>query len=158
MVQRSLAALSAADQVQDHRHLVHAHAGGGFVEHEHLGVQRDQQRHFQLALVAVRQRGGQQRRPCRPGAPVSSTAWASSIQALRSSHTRHRSMPPQPATAGLTRLHRQAHVLAHGEVGEQLRQLEGPAQAAPRAQRCRQAGDVLAVQQHLALHWPAAGR
>ena len=47
--------LQRADQVQDHRHLVDAHAGGRLVEHVDLGVQRHQQRHLELALVAVRQ-------------------------------------------------------------------------------------------------------
>ena len=51
--------LQLADQVQHHRHLVDAHAGGRLVEHEDLRLQRHQQRHFQLALVAVRQAGHQ---------------------------------------------------------------------------------------------------
>jgi hypothetical protein len=43
-------------------------------------------------------------------------------------------MPPRPRP-GLARLDGQAHVLVHREVGEQLRELEGAAQAAVCAPR-----------------------
>ena len=48
--------LQSADQVEDHRHFIDAHAGGRFVEHVDLRVERHQQADLQLALVAVRQR------------------------------------------------------------------------------------------------------
>jgi hypothetical protein len=86
----------------------------------------------------------------------SSMASASSIQALRRARRATGRCPPGPCRAA--RLDRQAHVLQHRQVGEQLRELEGPAQAAPRAQRRRQRGDVLAVQPAPARHWPAAAR
>jgi hypothetical protein len=52
------------------------------------------------------------------------------------------------AAPRLTRLDGQAHVLVHGEVGEELRQLKRAAQAPMRAPRRRQAGDVFTAQQH----------
>ncbi len=64
----------------------------------------------------------------------------------------------EPAPRRLARLHRQAHVLLHAQVREQLRQLEGAAEAAVGARRCRQARDVLAVQQHLPGARAAAAR
>jgi hypothetical protein len=49
--------LQRADQVQDDGRLVVAHAGGRFVEHVDQRVQRHEQGHLELALVAVRQAG-----------------------------------------------------------------------------------------------------
>jgi hypothetical protein len=49
--------LHLADQVQHHGHFVHAHAGRGFVEHHHIRLQCEHDRHFQLALVAMGQGG-----------------------------------------------------------------------------------------------------
>src|SRR4051812_23952578 len=57
--------LDLLDQVQDRRHLVDAHPGGRLVEHEHLGLQRHQERNLELALVAVRQRLRRERAPVR---------------------------------------------------------------------------------------------
>ena len=53
-------ALQAMDQVEDHRHVGGAHAGGRLVEHEDARLERHQHRHLELPLVAVRQaaRGG----------------------------------------------------------------------------------------------------
>ena len=48
------------------------------------------------------------------------------------------------------RLHREAHVLNHRQVREQIGQLEGAADAAPRARGGAEARDVLAVEEHLA--------
>jgi hypothetical protein len=50
--------LEAADQVEDHRHVVDAHARGRLVEHVDARLERHQHRHLELALVAVRQAGG----------------------------------------------------------------------------------------------------
>jgi len=41
------------DQVEQHGHFVDAHAGGGLVEHEDVGLQRQQDGDLELALVAV---------------------------------------------------------------------------------------------------------
>ena len=50
------AGLQVVDQLEHRRHLVDAHAGGRLVEHEDLRLERDEQRHFELALVPVRER------------------------------------------------------------------------------------------------------
>ena len=47
--------LEAPDQVEDHRHVGDAHAGGRLVEHVDARLERHQHRHLELALVAVRQ-------------------------------------------------------------------------------------------------------
>ena len=61
------------------------------------------------------------------------------------------------ADAG-ARLHGEADVLQHGEIGEQVGELERPAEPAPRAQRRRQAGDVArrasSTSPALARNWP----
>src|SRR4051812_29244682 len=49
--------LDVTDEVEDHRHLVDAHAGRRLVEHKHLGLEREQDGDLELALVAVRERG-----------------------------------------------------------------------------------------------------
>jgi hypothetical protein len=48
-----LSGLEFGDQVEHHRRLVDAHAGGRLVEHVDLRLHRHQERNFQLALVAV---------------------------------------------------------------------------------------------------------
>src|SRR5258706_7298530 len=50
--------LDVADEVEDHRYLVDAHAGGRLIEHEHLRLERERDRDLELALVAVRERRG----------------------------------------------------------------------------------------------------
>jgi hypothetical protein len=46
--------LDGSDDGQHGRHLVDAHAGGRLVEHEDVGLERQQDRDLELALVAVR--------------------------------------------------------------------------------------------------------
>ena len=60
------------------------------------------------------------------------------------------------AAAG-ARLHGEAHVLVHGEVGEQVGELEGAADAELGAPRRAELGHLDAVEQHGAGAWPAAG-
>ena len=50
--------LDLLDQVEDDRHLVDAHAGRRLVEHEDRRFHREQDRHLELALVAMAERGG----------------------------------------------------------------------------------------------------
>ena len=80
--------LELRDQVEHHRHLVDAHAGGGLVEHEDLGLERHQQRDLELALVAVRQRGGRGASRLLPSATSSSMASARAIRSVRVIHGR----------------------------------------------------------------------
>src|ERR1700674_2506920 len=49
------ARLDLVDKIEDHRHLVNAHAGGWLVEHEDGRAQRQKNRNLELALIAVRQ-------------------------------------------------------------------------------------------------------
>ena len=139
-----LVGLEAADQVQDHRRFVHAHAGRGFVEHEHLRLQRHENAHLQLALIAMRQAGS---------------------QCITSIRQRHRFQhlvgllgevapvaPDAPQIQARTRLglHRQPHVFPHCEVGKQVGQLESAPQTGLRSCRCAQGRDVPAAQHHAA--------
>ena len=64
--------LQRADQVEDHRHVVAAHAGGRLVEHVDGRLERHQHRHLELALVAVRQAAGGVVGAGRPAAPARS--------------------------------------------------------------------------------------
>src|SRR3954466_13945403 len=48
--------LDVADEIEDDRHFVDAHAGGGLVEHEYFRLEREQDRDLELALVTVRKR------------------------------------------------------------------------------------------------------
>src|SRR3954464_5075907 len=50
--------LYLADEIEDHRYLVDAHACRRLIEHEYFRLEREQHRDLELALVAVRQRGG----------------------------------------------------------------------------------------------------
>jgi hypothetical protein len=51
--------LDVVNQIEHHRHFVHAHARSRLVEHEDVRFERQQDRYFELALVAVREGGGQ---------------------------------------------------------------------------------------------------
>src|SRR5437763_8728883 len=42
--------LDMADEIEDHRHFIHAHARGGLVEHEDLGLEGEQDRYLELSL------------------------------------------------------------------------------------------------------------
>ena len=59
-----LVLLQPRDQIEHDGDFVDAHAGGRFVEHEDIGLQRHHQRDFELALIAVRKRGGGAGRAC----------------------------------------------------------------------------------------------
>jgi hypothetical protein len=146
--QNGLAAilLEFADQVQDHRRLVMAHARRGLVEHIDLRLQRHEQRHLQLALVAVRQGRNRliaprpqrhllqdllrARQQCAVVAPDAPEVHAAPVRALARG------------------LHGQAHVLQHRQGREQIRELKGPPRPA-RARRRRQAREVAPLQRHL---------
>ena len=52
---RSPACLDGVNKIENDRDFLDAHAGGRLVEQKHLRPERDQDRDFQLALVAVRQ-------------------------------------------------------------------------------------------------------
>ena len=71
-----LSLFEARDEVEHHRNLVDAHAGGRLVEHEDVGLERHHHRHFELALIAVRQRGGALRRAAARGRRAASAASA----------------------------------------------------------------------------------
>ena len=80
--------LELRDQVEHDRHLVDAHAGGRLVEHEDLRLERDHQRDFELALVAMRAaRRPRLSRRC-ASATRSSTASARAISSVWRIHGR----------------------------------------------------------------------
>ena len=72
--------LQPRDQVEHDRNLVDAHAGGRLVEHVDLRLERHHHRDLELALVAVRQRGGLRVALARRGPTDRSTASARSIR------------------------------------------------------------------------------
>src|SRR6185295_7067170 len=132
------ARLDVADEIEDHRHFVDAHAGGRLVEHEHFGLEREQDRHLELALVAVRQRGSRDLR-------LAGERDALEIAARPLDQLDVRAPRRQQVLAGAgARLHREAHVLQHAQAREQVGELEGAADAAPGALRGGEARDVFA--------------
>ena len=52
-----LVGLEPRDEIEHHRNLVDAHAGRRLVEHENRRLERHHHRDFELALIAMRQRG-----------------------------------------------------------------------------------------------------
>ena len=122
-------ALMCSMSCEDHRHLVHAHAGGGLVEHEDVGLEREQDRHLELALVAVRQRGGDER--ALVGERHAMQAMLGLLDELDVPAPHRPGVAPEPRA----RLHREAHVLQHREAREEVGELEGAADAAVRALR-----------------------
>jgi len=130
------------DDVEDGRDLVDAHAGGRLVEHEDVGLERQQDRDLELALVAVRQGRGHGVGALRERHGGEMRARAVGQLAMR------RGAAEQVQRLAAPDLNRQAHVLQRGEIGKQVRELEGAAQAKARAARGGEAGDVLAVQLH----------
>src|SRR3989449_1629953 len=117
-------------------HVFVGHAGGGFVEQHHLRVERERRRDLERALAAVRQldrdRPGELRQADRveelEGAPVELAE-----DPLRA---------PEVERVTPRALEREPHVLEHGEVREDGRDLERPDEAEPRDGRGGRARDV----------------
>jgi hypothetical protein len=128
------------DEVEDHRHLVEAHARGRFVEHEDPRLQRQEDRDLELALVAVRQR---RRRKCRSRRELDPIQPAHRLLAQpRVARGDAEKIEPDLGDG----LHREAHVLENTEVGVEIRELERAAKTAAGALRRAEPGDVSAEQ------------
>src|SRR6185503_15176474 len=136
--------LDGADQVEDHRHFVDAHARGRLVEHEHFRLEREQDRHFELALVAVRQRRRGEVRLVGQRDALEEVARAAGQLDVRAPHGQQVLARPG------ARLHLYAYVLQHREARKEVGELEGAADAAPRALRRGEARHVFAEQRHRA--------
>ena len=137
-------ALQPRDQVEHDRNLVDAHAGGRLVEHEDAGLERHHHRHFELALVAVRQRGG---------ALVALRFEADALQRGIGAFDQRAAQRPRPRELVMDarrRLGREPHVLEHAERGEEIGELERAPEAEPRALRRAERGDVDAVDEDFA--------
>src|SRR5436190_10906659 len=135
-------ALELLDEVEDDRHVVHRHAGRRLVEHEDVRLKRHHDGHLELALVAVRQGD------CRGVALVGEVGGLDeAVCALD---------PVAPAVparkdvgaAASVGLHGEAHVLVHGEVGEEIGELEGAADAELGPPRRSELRRLDAVDQH----------
>ena len=109
-------------------------------------LERHQDRHFELALVAVRQSAAAGASRCRRGWPRAMKC----VGLLDPARVGCSSARARSSAAAGARLHGEAHVLEHGEVGEQIGELERAADAARRARAAPQPRDVLAVEQHRA--------
>ena len=104
--------LSLRDQVEHHGHLIDAHAGGRLVEHEDLWLERHHQRDFELALVAMRQRGRRHAAPAAERDAVEDGVGARDQVAARHPRPQHVVMH---AACGL---HREADILFDAEIRE----------------------------------------
>ena len=133
------------DQIEDGRDFVEAHAGSRLVEHQHPRLERQQDRDFELALVAMRQRR-------RPEARRAAASLTRSSQWRASSRTAVlRAAMLRTIEADLRdRLHREPHILEHREARIEIDQLERAAEPEPGAVRRAEPGDVLAEQAHAA--------
>ena len=116
--------LERAIRSRMHGNLVDAHAGGRLVEHEDFRLQRHHHRDLELALVAVRERGGALHRAARSGRPRSSTASAR-VDQIAARHPRPRHLVMHAGA----RLDREPDVLDHAQAGKEVGQLERAADA-----------------------------
>ena len=109
---------SSRDEVEHDGDFVDAHAGGRLVEHQDVRLQRHHHRDFELALVAVRQRGdGRGGAPGKPDPRQRRLRRRDDI-AARAPGPRHLIMH-----AG-ARLTGQPHVLEHAEPRKQVCELK----------------------------------
>ena len=106
--------LQLLDEVEHDGDFVDAHAGGGFVEQEHVGLQREQDGDFEFALVAVVEGGGA---GSGAGGQVDAVeAGVGAIGEFAAGRPAECSIArPSPAL----RLHGEADVFQHGQIGEQ---------------------------------------
>src|SRR3990172_1458698 len=134
--------LHLVDQVEHHRNLVHAHSGGRFVEHEYIGFEREQNRHLELSLIAVRQRGGHRVALFRERDAVQEVFRLLDQLGVAAPHGKQ-----VLADAG-ARLNRKADIFEHGEARKQVGELERAANAALGSLRRAQLADVVAEERH----------
>jgi hypothetical protein len=136
-------AFDRLNEIEDNRDLVDAHAGRRLVEHEDFRPQCQHDCDFELALVAVRERAcGGVRLRRQIHLPQQVVGLRDQIAVLVP-QAQEVEADARPA------LHRDPHVLVHAEIGKQIGQLEGAADAAAPARRDGLASDVLVVPQHL---------
>ena len=139
--------LEPRDQVEHHRHLVDAHAGGRLVEHEDLRLERDH--HARLRACAGRRataRCAAIARACRPSATRSRMASARSIRSC-AAYPR-----PQHVVmhAGARLAPRAGRSPATVRLRKQIGELERAADAGAGAQRRAKPRDIGAVEQDAA--------
>src|SRR2546430_1421893 len=119
----------ALDERRDPVHVFVGHAGGGLVEQHHLRVERERRRDLERALAAVRQLDRDRPRELRQ---------ADRVEELEGAPAELAEDPlPAPEGEPVTprALEREPHVLQHGEVREDRRDLERPDEAEPREDR-----------------------
>ena len=122
------------------RDLVGGHARSGLVEHEHLRVGGEDHAQLEFALVPVRQGAGELEGPRRESDPLEHLLRAGEV--VPESGCR-----PEPAERVVPRrLARESDVLMHGEVREDVRDLEGASDPLVDRPVHRDVGDVLAVE------------
>ena len=149
---RSPCAADLLDEIEDDGHLVHAHPGGRFVEHEDVRFQRKQDRNLQLALIAVAEHGGGQPRAL--GQAHALQAGDGARGQLGTVGGEAEQMQADPGSG----LHREADILQHREIGKEIRELEGTAKAAAGAQRRRERRDARGRAGARRLRWRGSGR
>ena len=136
------ALLDVVDEVEHRRHLVDAHAGGRLVEHEDLRLHGDQNRDFELALVAMRK--GLRRDVALVGERARVRRTLSALLDQIAVGVFHTLNSDQPAPARLCTARRTFS--SARELRKQIGELESAAQPAPRARGGGKARDVLAVE------------
>ena len=139
------------DEVEHDGNLVDAHARGRLVEHQDVGLERHHHRDLELALVAMRKRGGALRRAA--GEADARERRSAPVDEIAPRHPRLRQLVMH-ARLGLRR---EAHVFDHAEIGEQIGELKRAPDAEPRALRRAELRDVGAVDEDGAARSRATG-
>ena len=133
--------LDLTDQIENDRNLIDAHAGRRFIEQKDIGIERDQQGYFELALVAMRQR-------CRGGvAPVlQRDAFEASLRlvdgiAMSGPERQQRITKTAPC------LNHEADILKDAELRKQIGELKGTPEPGQCPRRGRHRRDVAPLKQ-----------
>ena len=115
------------DEIEHDGNLVDAHPGGRLVEHEDFRLERHHHRDFELALVAVRKRGG---------ALMALAGQRDPLQIEQRPLDQIDAQHPRPRhfiVHARRRLHREPDVFEHAQGREKIGELERAADAGARA-------------------------
>ena len=123
--------------------LLDRQALGRLVQHQQARLLRDRHRDLEQALVAVREHGGG--RIGHTGEPHARNR----LVGGRGRPAQHAAAAEELPAPAIPRLGRNAHVLAHGQGGKDVAELEGARDSLLRHLMDRHSGDVLAGEDHL---------
>ena len=139
-------AFQLADEIQNNRRFILAHARSGLVKHVDRRLERHQQSHFQFALIAVRQTGHAGMGLRHHGHLHEDVLCLLSELCMVLPNRPH--IEAAQMSAFFCGLNGQTHILKHRQVGKQVGQLKGTAQANTGSGGSAQTCEFLAIQKH----------